>query len=411
MKTMKTILALLLSFAIATFAVAAVCSGLEYNIEPVSVMKIAAGLVIAPYVIAFVSVVGKFNLDRFGAILSVDFTATNLLEARATIEDALAGRINLNEIRKPMTGGLDAFFASTPMLIAGGAETIASMKNSSAQATKVPILLNLSSSVDAARNCGATEEGDSALKNITFVTVSKGFRMSKLLYANNDIKFQTDFVFNLMQCIDKLHRNLDSTAITTLETNKSAVNDGTINTFNSGLARMNVSLAEKNNFYNHVRTEMMQNDFDGPIWNIGAIPTADTLAYLANQGAGNATNLQYQLGDFKHFLTANVSIPSGCSSANYMIVPGTIGIIPWANQLSRQGDDIGTDSWTTFKDPIHGFDWEMKIKRSCTDRSGTTTGAEADSVIEFRLSAEFAFVTAYSSTTDSGIYKYVQLTT
>jgi hypothetical protein len=91
-------------------------------------------------------------------------------------------------------------------------------------------------------------------------------------------------------------------------------------------------------------------------------------------------------------------------------VPGTVGIVPWINQLHRDGADIGTDVWATIPDPfIPGWTWELKIKRSCTNSSGTVTGGQADIVDMYYIGGEFSFVKAYTSNTDTGIYKYIQL--
>src|SRR3990172_885687 len=160
------------------------------------------------------------------------YSATALLAVRAMIADAIAGKINQNELRQPMTGALSAYFASTPNLIAGGAATIANIKNSSAQPVNIPILKQLSADVDSTRACTGTEEGDSALVTPTWQTVSKDFKMSELLFADNEIGYQVALQHNFMECFRKLHINLDSKATTNLESNKSFINAGTINTMN-----------------------------------------------------------------------------------------------------------------------------------------------------------------------------------
>ena len=90
-----------------------------------------------------------------------------------------------------------------------------------------------------------------------------------------------------------------------------------------------------------------------------------------------------------------------------MFEQGTFGVLTWTNTLSRMGADIGTDVWTTMEDP-YGIlgQIELKIKKECTDNSGSFTGGEADLVESYVMAIDVAFLSAYDSTgTDSGIYK------
>jgi len=388
----------------------AVAEGLEMTQS--NMLMISGSMAIAPFVGAGVTMALKISIAHLGrsGLLYVNYTSTVLLEARAAIEDAIAGKINQNELRIEKMGAIDAFVASTPSLIAGGQTTLDNLKKSSRQATKINILKDLTSNIDTVRSCGATEEGDSAQMSLSYVTRSKGFRMSELLYADNDIGYQAAFNHNMARTMRWLHHKLDQDCIATLEANKSAVNAGSLNTFDSVLDTMEVSLANQDSYWGNAYAELMENKFVGPYFNVHTIAQIARWNRLMNQGAGNATNQQYQLGDFKNYASANFPAPSGSKDASYFFVPGTVGMVPWANALHRKGAVSGAETWTTFPDPLYPIIWELKIKSGCVDRSSITTGGEADLVTEFRLSAEFAYISAYTSNTDTGIYKYVQKT-
>lgn len=342
-------------------------------------------------------------------LLMADYAATALLQARARIEDSLAGRINQNELRQPATGGFRAHRDSTPRLILGGEETISKLRQGTAQATKVPVLDQLSGSVDANRACGASEEGDSALVSVTYQTVSKGFVINEDLHDSNDIKFGSVLMHDFDEIFKKLHLDLDTKAIANLEAAKSAVNDGSLNTFNAGTDTMEVSLANKDNYFGSIMTEMGENDFDGEVFNVHSLAQNFEINRQRNQGAGNDQNLNWQFEDFVHYGTNKVTSATAAQSTSYIFVPGTVGVISWIKPKNRRGVTIGTDTWTTINDPfVPGLVWELKIKQVCKDNSGTIVGTEDDLQWQYRVSAEFAFMTAYTSDTDTGIYKYQQ---
>jgi hypothetical protein len=338
-----------------------------------------------------------------------NFTATDLLTIRVQAEASMAARINKNELRPPLTGALNAYFASTPDLINGGASTISSLKNSTAQPVAIPVVKQLTTTVDSARACGATEVGDSALITPTFQIVSKGFKMSSLMFAGNEINFQEAFRNNLEQTFIKLHLNLEQKAITNLVANQSAINNGSLNTWFGALNQMNVSAANYNYFYSSIAAELLENNFNGQLFNVHMAAGREQVLRTGAQGMGNATNLQWQMDGFTHFATNSISRPTASTTASFIFVPGTVGIVPWINKVSRIGEDFGTEMWTTINDPfVPGLTWELKVRKSCADNSAVTTGGEADPTYEFRISAEFAYIAAYTSNTDTGIYKYVQ---
>jgi hypothetical protein len=341
-----------------------------------------------------------------------NYATTVVLDAWAYINDALAGKVNQNELRRPATGGLSAINDSTPSLILGGKSTLESLKKSSAQATNIPVLKKLSASNLTDRTCGTTNAGDSSSVAVSYSYYGEAFSISHLMMANNQIDYTTALRHGMMECFRNLHNRLDVAAVAYLETNKSTVNDGSTNSFNGPSDTMNVSLANKNQYFASITSEMGENDFMGPFYNVHSM--AQILPQMLQQfeGAGNQNNLAPQQNPFFHYATNNYAVASGTSSGSYIFVPGTVGVVgPWINQLHRNGAENGTDVWTTIPDPfIPGWVWELKIQKACTDSSSTVTGGHADLVDKFVIGGEFAFTKAYNATAgDTGIFKYAQL--
>jgi len=385
---------------------------------------VCLGAMVAPAIgFPFLPVVGaifamNFVLElgvKYGGfspfIFGVNYTATEILDAWAIIDDAVSGKMNQNELRRPYTGALNAINDSTPSLILGGADRLEAIKKSTAQLTNVPVVKKLAATNGTVRSCGIANQGDSASVVLSYSTFVENFSISRLMMANNQIGYQSLLRHDLMECFKNLHQRLDVAGVSYLESNKSAVNDGTINTFNAPSDTMQVSLANKTQYFASITTEMSENDFDGMLYNVHSVAQMLQQILQQNEGSANSTNLAPQQSPFVHYKTNNFASPSGAQSGSYIFVPGTVGIIgPWINAIHREGADLGTDVFATIPDPfIPGWVWELKIKRNCTDNSAYVTGGQRDIVDMWEISGEFAFTKAYTSDTDTGIYKYLQL--
>jgi hypothetical protein len=368
---------------------------------------------VAPAIIGSIVLGGTAVLDlsgQFTGILGANYASTVLLDAYSYIADSLAGKINQNELRRPLTGGLRAFIDSAPNLIMGGSATLENLKKSSAQATKVPVLTKLSAANLTARTCGTTNAGDSSTVDLSYSTYAEPFSISHLMMKNNQVDYAIALRHGLMECFRNLHNRLDVAGVAYLESNKSSVNDGSINQWNGPTDTMHVTLANKNQYFASITTEMAENDFNGLAYNVHTVSQMLQKILQGNEGSANNTNLAPQLSAFEHYATNNFAVASGTQSSSYIFVPGTVGIVgPWINGLHREGHENGTDVWTTIPDPfIPGWVWELKINKACTDSSSSVTGGQADLVDQYVISGEFAFVKAYTSTSDTGIYKYAQ---
>lgn len=411
---MKTILKLTCGLMIAFLLSGAIASEMKVNPfeseQTVSVLTMEKVLPVFLIVIAasfFMTIVFRVSGFNTRGIFGA-YAATELLEARAFLEDAQAGKIQQNELRRPITGALNAYVASTPSLILGGSDTLTRIKNSSEQVTKVPVLTKLTADNGTVRKCGTTGEGDSAMVTLSYQTLYEGFAMSELLYANNMVAYQQALRHNFMEKFRILHQRLEVLLAAHLEANKSAVNNGTINTFDNPTDTMQVAFANRNQMFASIMTEMMENNFMPEFFNVHSMGQKMYQMLQQFEGSGNQNNLAPQQEGFKHYGSNLVTPPTGTENSSYIFVPGTVGIIgPWMNKLHREGRVAGQDTWTNIPDPfIPGWVWELKIQTGCVDNSGVSAGREADLVTSFGISGEFAFVKAYTSNTDTGIYKY-----
>lgn len=345
-------------------------------------------------------------------------TATELLNINMNVEAVLAGKYQKNETRTEAKGALDAYIASTPQLIIGGQEMIKSIRQSSNKKGQISVFQKTAATVGSARSCNSSSSVDStAVVTPTWVLKSADFFVPVAALEENIFGVQQFIQHQMEQRLNILHTSLDEMCLTHLESNKSQVNAGTLNTFNGAADTMEVSLANITRYFGSIQAEMQQNNFpDGPYYNVH---TLGEMVYQVNaqtaQGMNNATNLNWQFGNqFQHYGSSNFDIASGTSGGSYIMTPGTTGIVSWVRPDFIAGNISGDKTWTTFADPKYpGITWELLMVTGCTDQSSYTAanaGYEASYGVSYRLSAEFSTLAAYTSNTDTGIYKYHQKT-
>jgi len=329
---------------------------------------------------------------------------TALLEARQNMVAAAQGKFASNELRMPIYGAWQAHKDGANLLSPN--LNIQDLRKYTGQVVRIPVLKKgISSSVTNARACADTGAAAGAFKNLNFLTVHQGFQISYLSTVTNQFDYNTQVQAAMMELMRSLYTYLDQQAIAHYETIKSTVNGGTRYKTTVAGAKQ-VPFKDYDRLPGRLTTEMMGNDFNG-LMDIVASPNfTDAWKYVQNQGAANGQNLQYQTGDYRLYADRFIADASGTDSTAYIHSPGTVGVFSWINQLHRDGQDIGTDVWTTFTDPYYGVTWELKMKRECRDNSATVQGGEADFVESWGLTAEFAFTEAFSSTADTGVYKY-----
>ena len=333
------------------------------------------------------------------------YTPTVLLDGLVSVAEVNGLKFQENETRRSKYGALEAYRAGTSLLIP--TTRLEALKTSTERVTSIDTFVKEANGTGTARKCAGTGGGSTARTALTYATFVEEFSVSDLEHSNNLTSKQEAFNHLFNERIKSLHNRIDAAAVTHLEANKSTVNAGTIYGASAvDIVAKGVPQLTKNEFYNNLSVEMQQNDYDAPYYNIASTSQKALMRFDLNQGAGNSVNLQFPMPDYQHYFTNRIA-EVGVESSSYVVSPGTVGLVTWINQLSRMGQDIGTDRWSSFEDPFGLLgSIELKIKEGCFDNSGSFAGAEADLVTSYVMAVEVAFVKAYSSTADTGIYKY-----
>lgn len=348
-----------------------------------------------------------------------NLNTTELLTVAVGVAQSMNSGIQKGELRGNLCGSIDAMLLSTPDLILGGEATIANLKKRPDHLVRIPVLKRSTRTVGSVRTCAtSTDSDDSALVTPTWTTITAGFRLNNSTSEGNMYDFQMAFANSFKQTMRILHDKIALDNLTFLETNKATIAGqvGTMNTWNALNGQMEVTLANKDQYFGSIYAEMQQNRYSGPYLNIHTLgQQVFEISRQTAQGAGNATNLAWQEGlGWKHFGEQQFSSASGMTGSSYIMESGTVGLLNWNRPDFVRGANLGDmEVWTTVPDPTYaGITWEMKVKRACGDGNAFNTGGvgyENSELVSFEFSADFSRLGRYTSTAgDTGIMKYAQ---
>lgn len=313
------------------------------------------------------------------------------------------------ETRGSVYGALDAAIANTPALVPKS--KLESLRVASGRTVKLDVFKKEAIGNGTARACSGSGNGATASVNLSWQTLSETFQLSTLDLAENNYSYEEMFQMRLAEKLKSLYKRIDSVVIANLEANYSAGAGTTWATFNNAfqvpLSDYDLATNRASFWLNKVKVDFMKNDLDmDNIEVVGSSEMTAIFSNMMNQREQTATNLGFQLEGLKPYFTNRITNNTGIYATNYVFQKGQMGLLTWVNKLEQLGKDIGTDVWGSFQDPRYGMTIGLKVKKSCTDNSSNITGAEADYIESFVLAIDVATPIAYSSDSNSGIYKY-----
>lgn len=312
------------------------------------------------------------------------------------------------EVRRSNYGALEAAFMSTNKLLP--ASEIASVKESLTQANRVLTFAKQPIGTRTARACAGSRTGTSASTTLSWSTIGDDFKIGFHEHMGNYMKYQETFNHLFSEAMRSNHQRLDALVVAALEANYSAGAGSHFTNFNNAkqvpISEHDIANNRAALWLNYVNAELEQNDISQGVRLVGDPFMKSNLSALMAQGGTTATDLSFQFSGMMANFTNRVTNNEGRDATGYIFQDGVIGIIPWTDPQYRNRIDDGADIWDSFPDPVYPINWELKVKRACEDNSGSFTGAEADRTESFVITASFAVPTAYTSDSNTGIYKY-----
>jgi len=313
------------------------------------------------------------------------------------------------ETRGSVYGALDAALAQKNLLLPNS--TIEKLKKASSQTEKIYTFVKEANGNGTARACSGSGDGATASTTLSWSTLSETFQISYLDMAQNDYSYEEMFELRLRQRLLSIYSRLDTIVVDALEANYTEGLGTEFTKFNDAsqvpLSAYDLTTNTAAFWLNRAKVDARRNDINmDNLHFVGDPALAGIVSSMGNQGAGNVTNLGFQFQGVGFSHTNRLENNTGRYATGYMFEKGMFTLLTWANKLARDGKDIGTDVWTTFQDPRYGFTMELKVKKRCNDNTSKGAGMEADYDESFVISFDYATPFAYTSDSNSGVYKY-----
>jgi hypothetical protein len=317
------------------------------------------------------------------------------------------GQLDKNEARSSRYGAYDFFREDSARPDSIFDQDIRSkIKNSFGNSVVVPVIDAKAVTIGNIRSCTIVDdENTSRLVTLTFATYAFGFTMYPSQYFNNDIKYQADFNRKLKNYLNQFAALMDGQAITALENAKNQFWTNIAQFYPEVADALQVTQAQKNDYYNNVQAIMETMDFYGKPHIVGSTAGSPLVRRLVNQGAGNAINEQFQLTPFEWHYTNRIPNAAGVQDTHYIVQEGSTAFESRVDPDSMAGSKIGDQiEWSEVNVPIpnspYSLDMGSLYRKDCADASGLTTGTTGLTATlkeSFQWSVDVVFSTVYNS--------------
>lgn len=268
---------------------------------------------------------------------------------------------------------------------------------------QVPVLDAEDVVITNVRSCTvADSENTSKLVTLTFVTYAFGFTMIPGQYFNNDVGYQADFDRKFEKYLLKFAATLDTAAVNNLSTNKNQYYPAAITAYYPAVGNaLQVTQAQKNDFFNQASAVMNTADFYGQINVVAGTQLKPLINRLNAQGANNAVNEDFQLNGYDWNFTNRITNGAGIQGTGYLLPDGMVGVLnrndPDAIARSRVGD---IKVWDIVNLPVVDLDVASYYYEDCADKSALHAGTAhltRTKVEGYEWSTDVCFVNAYNS--------------
>lgn len=333
------------------------------------------------------------------------------------LQDAIVqvGEKNFNKFEGRLSnyGALQAALDGSNLILPKS--QVEGMKKSDVQVTKVPVLNKFNSTILTARSCSITgPTRTSSFQSLSYVTKGFEIAISDAINAGNYITKAEDFAMQMKQGLKAVYNSLDIAAVAALETNRNlSLADSHLSTITdaTGDYEENTIL----DMYYDIKTLMDLNNLgDDTLHNVMNTEGVKNMMKYESQGENQAVNLRGILdgtlpsaGDFRHHKTNNITLGTNLE-VHYVFPEGAFGLFVW-NPFDYKAKSITGDGkkFYTLTDPILGITWGVIEQTLCVDLSAQSTGMNAATQTKYSFTADFSFLTGYSSDTDSPIVKFL----
>lgn len=274
--------------------------------------------------------------------------------------------------------------------------TISAIRTAATRPVKIPTLDRYVATLINNRSCVITPDDiTSGFKTMSWITTGFAVGITPSENANNYISAEDSLAHQFEMGLKAVYSQLDSMGYTTLETNKTGVFPSPIYA-NAGGAYQ-VPYEQKQDFYKNLPAVMRRHDFDGRIVDVANTEAIIDPAYILAQGAQNGQNLQYQVNNMDFYRSNRVVTGTDVLEAHFNSPEGAYGVYNWIDYEAKNRLKIHNGKgWEIYQDPLFGFNWGVFYDFDCD-------GGKFKQ--KWSIVADFAFLTSYSSNSDTAIVK------
>ena len=342
------------------------------------------------------------------------------LAATASLEYRANGIGSFDEFenRKRSKGLLSAALTSTNSSQSiANAEVKNLMRTETYGVDKKIIALNRdNSAAGSTRSCTINGgESTSALYLLTKATAVKDLTIWPDAYLQNDVEMRADVAKKMRDIEHALAAKVEDDTSTALDTNKNTVYNSSL--VGAGLDyeltadMMQVTAAKSEDFFNDLKPIMMADNVDylRGVQVIGSAALMSPVNKFINQGAGNATNLQYQFAGYDFTFSNAITTTVGAKSTGYALPLGQLALM-FQNTPTAVRRAVADDAkWytTLLPENLLGTPVSVMEKRTCGDASSlgaAPEGLDATERIDLQFSVDYYILTPYTSVAGESPY-------
>lgn len=264
------------------------------------------------------------------------------------------------------------------------------------QAQKVDYLRRRSASAGTSRSASLTGAwGTSTRDTLTWATYTDEFTLTDDNMRDNTMGAQM-LANEIQNARLNIGAAIETAGVVKLEAFRNQVDVSSPHSTWDGTGYVNqVANANEDRYFNIMETEMRMRDYNGPLQIINYGSVNEIINWQLAQSVGNASNLQFQLGD-KMFYTSNtITNGSDYVGVSYAVEEGSLALVDWIPAKNRQGLMHDDFTFTSMADPFGIFDnMALAVQKSVADTSatGTNTGGNTqDAVWKYEVSVDVAF--------------------
>lgn len=309
-----------------------------------------------------------------------------------------------NMTRPLMYGALDFFKSQTDAAnCIISKKELDKIKKMMPKQVNMPVIDKKVATVGSTRTCTVTSTlTTSRMVNVTFATKTVGFSMYPQMYTDDEISYDRDFNRQMEAITSALAANLDTLAVTALETNKTKVLREKLY-YNVASDTVKATFDQREVFLGDANTLMMANSFNRRLHVIATPGIASLTGQLREKGMYNVENKQLEYNDKVFHISSQLTKEATDFLNGYIVEDGNVAMLINYPQVAIAGQKVGETEWGLATLPGLNMELAYMYNKTKGDFSSETGRDDmtCDVKEDYQFTFNIAFITAFNSDTST----------